>query len=72
MGVRQFAHVAGDRWASQLAVGRSEFLKSHHPSGRRQETIPPKNKAKSLTSLLFFVLSFFPLTKIIASKFKWL
>jgi len=28
------------RWTSQRAVGRSEFLKRHHPSGRRQGIIP--------------------------------
>jgi len=28
------------RWTSQRAVGRPEFLKRHHPSGRRQGIIP--------------------------------
>jgi len=40
MRVWQFALSAGDRWTSQRAIGSPEFLKGHHPSGRRKGIIP--------------------------------
>jgi hypothetical protein len=47
-GVQQFALVARNPRTSQRAVGNSEFLKPHHPSGRRQGIIPLPEQIRGL------------------------
>jgi hypothetical protein len=39
-GVRQFAHVAGNRWPTRGSIRRFGFLRRHHPPGLSRGIIP--------------------------------